>query len=223
MKKVFGYSRCSSDTNAGGDTFNRQSDAIRSWAKTAKAEVVEVFEEVITGTTADRPIFSDMLARMAETGINSFVIENQSRLGRDLLVNLHLISSCKKLGISIIDASTGDDLTQLEDPMMVAMHQISGVFAQLDKSMIVSKLKKARDAKSKELGRRCEGRKKAPFSADLILKIKKLRRKPHHGKRNSLERIAEILNKNGDKTPTGANFYPTTIKRILNRRCILFR
>ena len=215
MKKVFGYARCSSDTNAGGDTFNRQSDAIRSWAKTAKAKVVEVFEEVITGTTADRPIFTGMLSRMAQEGINSFVIENQSRLGRDLLVNLHLISSCKKLGISIIDASTGDDLTQLEDPMMVAMHQISGVFAQLDKSMIVSKLKKARDAKSKELGKRCEGRKKSPFSSDLILKIKKLRRKPHHGKRISLEKIAEFLNKDGNRTPTGGKFHATTVKRIL--------
>ena len=177
--------------------------------------MVEVFEEVITGTTTDRPIFSGMMARMTQEGIDTFIIENQTRLGRDLLVNLHLISSCKKLGISIIDASTGDDLTQLEDPMLVAMHQISGVFAQLDKSMIVSKLKKARDAKSKELGRRCEGRKKAPFSQDLILKITKLRRKPHNGKRNSLEKFAEILNKNGNTTPTGAKFHPTTIKRIL--------
>ena len=215
MKKVFGYARCSSDTNAGGDTFNRQSEAIKSWAKTSKVEVAEIFEEVITGTTADRPIFSEMMAQMARMGINSFVIENQTRLGRDLLVNLHLISSCKKLGISIIDASTGDDLTQLEDPMMVAMHQISGVFAQLDKSMIVSKLKKARDAKSKELGFRCEGRKKAPFSADLILKIKKLRRKPHNGKRFTLEKIAEILNNDGNKTPTEGKFHPTTIKRVL--------
>ena len=162
---------------------------------------MEVFEEVITGTTADRPIFSDMLGRMAETGISSFVIESQSRLGRDLLVNLHLISSCKKLGISIIDAATGDDLTKLEDPMMVAMHQISCVFAQLDKSMIVSKLKKARDAKSKELGRRCEGRKKSPFSEDLILKIKKLRRKPHNGKRNSLELKEELQFNNVEKYP----------------------
>jgi site-specific DNA recombinase len=213
--KVVAYKRTSSEKNRDSHSFSRQNEAINFWAKRKGAQVVDSYEEVFTGTEADRPVFSEMLNQMALSGIKTFVVENQTRLGRDLMVNLHLIASCKNLGISIIDASTDDDLTKQEDPMSVAMMQISGVFAQLEKSQLVSKLKKARDAKSKALGKRIEGRKILSLPPDLILKIKKLRRKPANLKRKTYQTIADTLNNEGSKTPTGKQFLPMTIKRII--------
>jgi len=213
--KVVAYKRTSSEKNRDSHSFSRQDEAINFWAKRKGAEVVDSYEEVFTGTEADRPVFSEMINQMAESGVKTFVVENQTRLGRDLMVNLHLIASCKKMGISIIDASSDDDLTKQEDPMSVAMMQISGVFAQLEKSQLVSKLKKARDAKSKALGKRIEGRKKLSLPPDLILKIKKLRRKPANLKRKTYQEIANNLNNEGLKTPTGKHFLPMTIKRII--------
>jgi len=213
--KVIAYKRTSSEKNRDSHSFSRQDEAINFWAKRKGAEIVDSYEEVFTGTEADRPVFSEMLNQMALSGITTFVVENQTRLGRDLMVNLHLIASCKKMGISIIDASTDDELTKQEDPMSVAMMQISGVFAQLEKSQLVSKLRKARDAKSKALGKRIEGRKKLSLPPDLILKIKKLRRKPANLKRKTYQEIANNLNNEGLKTPTGKHFLPMTIKRII--------
>ena len=213
--KVVSYKRTSSERNRDSHSFSRQNEAINFWAKRNGAEVVNSFEEVFTGTEADRPVFSAMINQMAESGIKTFVVENQTRLGRDLMVNLHLIASCKNMGISIIDASTGDDLTNQNDPMSVAMTQICGVFAQLEKSQLVSKLRKARDAKSKSLGKRIEGRKKISLPSELIQKIKKLRRKPTNAKRKTYQTIADILNNEGLKTSTGKHFLPMTIKRII--------
>jgi DNA invertase Pin-like site-specific DNA recombinase len=58
--------------------------------------VVEFFEEVFTGTEIERPVFAQMLDQMNANGIKNFVVENQTRLGRDLMVNLHLLHLAKK-------------------------------------------------------------------------------------------------------------------------------
>ncbi|MDC0266672.1 recombinase family protein [bacterium] len=213
--KVFGYCRVSTETNKDGHGFTRQKESINLWAKNNNSEVVEFFEEVFTGTEIERPVFAQMLEQMNTNGIKTFVVENQTRLGRDLMVNLHLIASCKKMGISIIDASTGDDLTNQNDPISVAMVQMSGVFAQLEKNQLVSKLRKARDAKSKDLGKRIEGRKKITLPNELILKIKRLRRKPIGLKRKTIKQVADELNVSGLVTPSGGKFHATTVSRIL--------
>ncbi|MDA7533411.1 recombinase family protein [Verrucomicrobia bacterium] len=213
--KVFAYCRVSTETNKDGHGFTRQKDSINQWAKNNQSEVIEFFEEVFTGTEVERPVFAQMLEQMNAHGIKTFVVENQTRLGRDLMVNLHLIASCKKMGVGVIDASTGDDLTKQDDPMSVAMMQISGVFSQLEKSQLVSKLRKARDAKSKEHGKRIEGRKKITIPNDLILKIKQLRRKPIGKRRLTIKQVADALNIEGLLTPSGGKFHTTTVSRIL--------
>jgi hypothetical protein len=52
--------------------------------------------------------------------------------------------------------ATGDDLTNTDDEMKVAMRQIAGAFDQLEKSRLVRKLREARDRKRAEIGK-CEG------------------------------------------------------------------
>ena len=62
-----------------------------------------------------------------------------------------------KLGMKVLTAN-GDDLTVTDDHMKVAMRQIAGTFAQLEKARLVAKLKAARDRKKAETGK-CGGRK----------------------------------------------------------------
>lgn len=216
MKRVFAYLRTSSSTNENGQTWNRQKETILLWCKAAKCKLVEQFEETITGTTAERPVFSEMISKMAASDVKTFIVENQTRLGRDLMVNLHLISSAKKMGISIIDASTGDDLTLQDDPMMVAMTQISAVFAQLEKSQLVAKLRRSRDSKSKELGRRVEGRPKTIYPDSLIARVKAMRGRKRRIGFKSFQTIANILNQEGNTTPNGKRFDKRNVKAMLD-------
>ena len=50
------------------------------------------------------------------------------------------------------------NLTATDDPFKIAMRQITGVFAQLEKARLVGKLKAARDRK-RATGVKVEGRK----------------------------------------------------------------
>ena len=67
------------------------------------------------------------------------------------------IATLAGLGGRVV-TSRGDDLTDSDDEMQVAMRQIAGVFSQLEKTRLVKKLKAASDRKRKS-GARVEGRK----------------------------------------------------------------
>jgi DNA invertase Pin-like site-specific DNA recombinase len=105
------------------------------------------------------------------------------------------------------------------NPMLKAMIQVQGVFAELDKSMLVAKLKKAREAKRAKSGR-CEDRKSYGFyegEEELIKRIKQLHRKPRGGKWLGPYQIARILNKEGWPTRNAEQWYGSHVSAILKR------
>ena len=63
-------------------------------------------------------------------------------------------------GISLISARTESNVTDevQADPMKKALIQIQGIFAELEKNLLVKKLRNARDRARAEKGK-CEGRK----------------------------------------------------------------
>ena len=154
------YLRVSSKGQTKGHGFDRQQDAIRSFAKDNGYDVVGVFTEAMTGTEADRPVFTDMVAGMIANGVKTIIVESLDRLARDLTVQNALLAKLAESGLTLIAANTGDDVTAAisTDPMREAMILVQGVFAQLDKRLLVRKLAKTRQAKREATGR-CEGRK----------------------------------------------------------------
>ena len=127
-----------------------------------------------------------------------------SRLSRELSCQMALLAKFNQLGIECIDASSGRSLTDSDDPMMEALTQMQGVFAQLEKRTLVAKLKSGREAKSRELGRRCEGRKtKYGDDHELMSIVKKLRRKPRGKKRMTWGQVSIQLFDMGYKNSNG--------------------
>jgi hypothetical protein len=103
--------------------------------------------------------------------------------------------------------------------MREAMVQVQGVFAQLDKKLLVRKLRKAREAKREETGR-CEGRKPfgtRPGEAETLELILSMRRGARGRERTSFEKIAATLNENNVPTRTGTAWKPATIYGIVKR------
>ncbi len=99
------------------------------------------------------------------------------------------------------------------------MIQVQGVFAELDKSMLVAKLRKAREAKKAKMGR-CEGRKPYGFfegEEKVVKRIKQLHRKPRGGKRLGPYQIARILNKEGWQTRNAQEWRGSQVAFILKR------
>ena len=105
------------------------------------------------------------------------------------------------------------------DPMRKALVQVQGIFGELDKSMLVKKLRKAREKIRQEKGR-CEGVR--PYGhlegeAEILKHIKRLRRKPKNScrKRRTYQSIADHLNNKRIKPRRGEEWTSSLVYNVL--------
>ena len=217
---VFAYLRVSSNGQVKGHGFQRQEETISRFAGENGFAVVDIFKDAFTGTEADRPEFNRMVATILGNGVRTILVESLDRLARDVMVQSLLLAKLAQHGITLINCVTGEDVTasMSEDPMRKALIQIQSVFSELEKSRLVSKLRRAREAKKEATGK-CEGRKafgEKEGESEVLELMRSLRRK-REGKRMSFARIAEELNARQTPTRTGARWHTTTVKNILSR------
>jgi DNA invertase Pin-like site-specific DNA recombinase len=100
------------------------------------------------------------------------------------------------------------------------IRQVLGAVAQFEKSVIVLKLRAARDRRRRREGR-CEGRKpfgSRPGEAAVLDRMRELRRKPKGRPRLSVAAIADTLNREHRQTRTGKPWAPGTVHAILRRQ-----
>ncbi|TDW31741.1 resolvase-like protein [Rhizobium azibense] len=215
------YLRTSSAANVGADkdSDRRQSEAISSYAKRAGVEIVdEFYDAAVSGTDPieTRPGFSALLDRIESNGVRTVIVEDASRFARDLVTQELGILALIGRGVTVL-TSSGDDLTNTEDPFKVAMRQIAGAFAQLEKARLVGKLKAARDRK-RATGCKVEGRKShAERTPDVVALARKLYRKDRTGNRRSLRDVASELAQQGHLSATGTPFSPSIVKAMVIR------
>lgn len=158
MGNAFAYCRVSGTGQLDGHGLERQEDAARRFARSRDVRIVEVFQDSHTGTEADRPGFTAMLAALRANGTKTVVVESMDRVARSLSVQMALIAALESEGVALLSAATGQDVVAevRDDPMREAMVLVQGVFAQVDRKMTVRKLRAARDRKREAEGR-CEG------------------------------------------------------------------
>lgn len=151
--------------------------------------------------------------------MRTVVVEDASRFARQLIVHEAGIIALIERGVRVL-TSSGDDLTETSDPFKIAMRQIAGVFAQLEKARLVSKLKAARDRK-RATGAKVKGRKSyaeidaRDHDGQMIAMAKRLRRRTPKGGRRSLRAIADQLARAGYKSESGKPYAATAVARML--------
>jgi DNA invertase Pin-like site-specific DNA recombinase len=223
MTEALSYLRVSGKGQITGDGFPRQRDAIRRYAKAQGIALVEEYRDEGVSGTKDldhREGLGDLMARIRANGVRLVLVERADRLARDLMVSEVLLAEFRKLGVTVVAADSGTDLTAGDDdPTRVLIRQVLGAVAQFEKSVIVAKLRAARIRKRKATGR-CEGRKPfgtRPGEAETATLIRRLRRKPRGGKRLSFDAIAAQLNLDGVRSRTGRPWAGPTVHGILRR------
>lgn len=203
--KAYGYLRVSGNSQVEGDGFRRQEEEVRAYCKANGVDLVKVYqEEAVSGTSDEtaRPAFQEMITAILKNGVRTIIVEGLDRLARELRVQETLLIYLASKGITLINARTGENVTEAisGDPMRKALIQIQGVFAELEKNLLVKKLRTAREAIKEEKGK-CEGRKSYDeANPELADYIKTLYRKPRNGKRRTLQAIVDQLNSEGRKT-----------------------
>ena len=143
------------------------------------------------------------------------LVEDASRFARDLVTQELGILLLIGRGVRVLTAS-GDDLTNTDDPFKVAMRQIAGTFAQLEKARLVAKLRGARDRK-RATGVKVEGRKSYAERAPEVVRLaKRLHRYPVNGKRRSLRDVSAALASAGFLASSGKPYDAKSISRMVD-------
>ncbi|HDZ69309.1 MAG TPA: hypothetical protein ENH43_02700 [Phycisphaerales bacterium] len=223
-KKALTYLRVSGrgQINKGG--FPRQRETIRKYAKAHTLEIVgEYRDEGVSGTKEleHRQGLAALLDHIEANGVQVVLVECADRLARDLMVSEVILGQFRDLGVSVIAADSDVDLTTGDDdPTRTLIRQVLGAVSQFEKSVIVLKLRAARERTKRKTGR-CEGRKPYgyyPGEDKIIKRIKELYRKPHGEKRMGFRTIARKLNEERIPTRSGVPWSDTQIKSILTRK-----
>ena len=204
MQNAVAYFRTSSLSNVGDDkdTLKRQKDAVETYAKKNKIQIVnEFYDKGISGTVSihEREQFTELLAYLKSNGAKIILVENASRFARDLTVQLVGNKMLKELGYELICVDAPNFFTE-ETPTAIMIQQILGSVAQFEKANLVAKLKGARIRIRREKGR-CEGRKGLKETNPLLLKKTRLLRRKNKvtGKQLGFTRISKILFEEGFK------------------------
>jgi DNA invertase Pin-like site-specific DNA recombinase len=216
LVKAVSYLRTSSATNVGPDkdSDKRQRAAITGFARRAGFEIVgEFYDPAVKGEDRieARTGFADLLDRIEGNGVRVVIIDEISRLARDVLTQELGILVLIQRGVTVMTTS-GDDLTNTDDPMKVFTRQIAGAFSQLEKARLVAKLRGARERKRGE-GHKVEGRKslaeKRPEAVALARSLRE--RRP----RLSLREISSELAAQGFTTPRGVPYSASAVSSML--------
>jgi DNA invertase Pin-like site-specific DNA recombinase len=219
--KAVSYLRVSGRGQLEGDGFNRQRDTIARYAKRESMVIVSEYrEEGVSGTNDldARPAMGQLFDRIESNGVRLVLVENATRLARDLMVQEIMLDRFRAIGVRVIECDGGNELTVGdENPTKTLIRQILGAIAEFDKSVTVHKLRAARERLRKTSGR-CEGRKPfgtRPGEEATVSRILELRRKPPKGDRLSFAQIANRLN--DEKLPTryGKPWAPATVRNVV--------
>ena len=215
------YMRCSGASQISGDTWERQIESIQSCCESKGLQITHEYrEEAIPGKLGeeDRPAFQEMVADLLANGCRIIVIESMDRFARQYDIQQRLAEYLASKGLTLISANTGEDITAalMGDPMRRALVQMQGVFAELDKNMLVAKLKKARE-RIRNTGLKCDGRKsygEKPGEEEILQRMRNLRDMIPPVR---YQELADIMNSSGVPTRMGKKWKASTIQKILTR------
>lgn len=215
MTKAFAYLRVSGGGQVKGDGFTRQLLAIREYAKAHGIKITRIFrEEGVSGTKdlEDRPALGEMLEALHGNGTKLVLIEKLDRLARDLMIQETIIGDLRKYGFDLVSVTEPDLLK--DDCSRKLMRQVFGAIAEYEKTMIVMKLRGARNRQKAKTGR-CEGRKPYghyPGEKRVVERMRELR-----AEGTAYDKLAERLTAEGFKTRKGTAWHGFSVQRILGR------
>jgi DNA invertase Pin-like site-specific DNA recombinase len=175
--------------------------------------VREFYDAAVSGADPvdSRPGFSDMVAYMLGNGARTVLVETANRFARDLIVQETGYKLLKDKGIELIAVDSPDSFVS-DTPTAAFIRQVLGAVAQLEKAMLVSKLRGARERKRRRTGR-CEGNPAFGIIPSAHIKAAKLQR----AKGVSLRRVSETLAAKGFLSRSERPYSASAIRSMVKK------
>ncbi|GAA2360908.1 hypothetical protein Cme02nite_38310 [Catellatospora methionotrophica] len=220
------YGRVSTANQLDGYGPDVQTKDMKDWAKKNSVQLVTVFFDggVSGAVNADeRPELSKALQMVADGTADGILAPNMDRLARELTVQEAALQVVWAHGGRVFTTDQGEILPDDDsDPMRTAMRQMAGVFAQLERGLIIKRLKGGRLAKmaaggyaggAPAYGQQAVDKalKADPVEAAVLARIQQMR-----DDGMSYRDIADALNADEVPTKRGKQWQPNTVVRMLN-------
>ena len=224
---ILGYVRVSTDRQADeGLGLEVQENAIRSWCSARNFELVLLHrDEGLSGSLdfGDRPGLAAALSAIESGEADTLVVHKLDRLARSLTVQEAALAHVWRNGGEVFTVDGGqvarDDP---EDPMRTAMRQMIGVFSQLERGMIASRMRAGRRLKA-ERGGYAYGRPRYGYRAEngALVKVEVEQRVITlawnlRAEGATLRSIASTLESHGyQRRDRSTHWYPSQVAQLL--------
>ena len=222
MAQAVSYMRCSGDGQVLGDTWDRQFEAIHKYAKANGVQMMREFrDEGVSGKTelSNREGLSSCIDFVQLHGIPLVIVEDSTRLARDLVVSEVIVMQFQKINVRVVAAAGSVDLTEGNalNPTAKLIRQILAAVSEFERSCITLKLNGARK-RIREAGGKAEGQyaygkdPKRPDEAPILAEMVSMRTNGM-----TFDQIALALNLSGKCGRSGCEWKAATVAKILRR------
>lgn len=226
--RLVAYSRVSSEGQLDGLGLAVQEQAMKRWARRHDHRIVAVCQDPAQSGTipfTDRPGIACVLDLLKHGQADGLLVLNLGRISRLLTDQEAALATVWRHGGQVFTVESGEVLADdPSDPMRTAMRQMAGVFFQLDRAMIVKRLRDGRKLKA-ERGGHAHGRPPFGWKAEggelvedpaeqaALARIQEL-----HRQGSSLRGTAAALETEGHRPRRGQHWHPNVLSRILERQ-----
>jgi DNA invertase Pin-like site-specific DNA recombinase len=221
------YTRVSTTGQVDGESLPEQERHGRAWAEAHGHHVVAVYTDAGRSgalPVTERPGLADALEALETGALDALVMRDLDRLAREVTVQEAVLAQVWMTPGATVFTFHGEvQRDDPDDPMRTAMRQMAGVFAGLERRVIVKRLRDGRRAKARK-GQHANG--PAPYGwtsvdgelfpvpAELAV-LALMRDLRSDGLRQA--EVAEALNTEGHPTRNGGPWTQPVVSRILNR------
>jgi DNA invertase Pin-like site-specific DNA recombinase len=220
--------RVSSDRQAErGLGLDVQEQSVRRWARENGHKLVSVYrEEGVSGRAdlGERPALLAALTDIAEKRARGLLVARLDRLARALTVQEAVLGEVWRHDGAVFSADTGEvQRDNPDDPMLTFVRQVMGAAAQLDRSLVVSRMRAGRRLKAERggyafgappFGYRAINGRLVPVKSEQAAIRKAIQLRDGGA---SLREVAEALTAEGYRPRKSDVWHSATIGRILAR------